>query len=84
MPDSTPLVSLLETILVRAGYEKLSDLHTLPAWRLSAALQSIPADAFPAQEWDDAAAYLAGIPPTGDARRAREKLLESWRPQNNR
>jgi len=73
-------VELLEYLAQRTGCNYLSDLRYLSQWeqfRLSREIARIPAEAFSLAVWNDALAYLAGLPPEPCASDAREALIQS-------
>ena len=74
--------SLLELLAGEMGCLYLSDLRALGGadrLRLARALEKIEPREEDLREWNDALAYLTGLPPMPTARQARAQLMERMR-----
>ena len=73
-----PTPHLLDQLAAMERCEYLSDLRRRPS--LYDDLLTLPAGAYPAEEWRDALEYLAGTAlPAGTAEECRARLLEHCR-----
>ena len=71
-------MSFLEYLSYRSRSDALSELHSLNILerrRVIRAIESVPVDEIPLEEWNDALSYLVGQPPETSIPAARERLI---------
>lgn len=73
------LLSLVDYLAYKTHCEYVSDLNFMDdigRWRAYCALESVPVEAYPLKEWNDALCYVAKCSPQSTSEKARTKLME--------
>lgn len=73
------LLSLVDYLAYMTHCEYVSDLNSMDdivRWRAYCALESVPVEAYPLKEWNDALCYVARRSPQSTSENARTKLME--------